>query len=72
MDNPNDMPAVLAERVRAACLRAALDAWEDAGLRGLCGDGRWEYAVGALRHLDLAPLIDPAYDRTGTTGRKSR
>lgn len=30
-------------------LEAALDAWEDAGLRGLCGEGRVEVAVDALR-----------------------
>ncbi|GMV05078.1 MAG: hypothetical protein AMXMBFR53_13580 [Gemmatimonadota bacterium] len=38
--------------VRDVCLRAALDAWEDAGLRGLCAEGRWEAAVGAIRSLE--------------------
>jgi uncharacterized damage-inducible protein DinB len=32
-----------------ASLAAALDAWEDAGLRGLCGEGRLEVAIDALR-----------------------
>ena len=39
----------LAEAVRDACLRAALQAYENAGISGLCGEGRWEMAVQALR-----------------------
>jgi hypothetical protein len=46
----------LAERVREACLRAAREAWEDGGLRGLCGEGRWEYALGAIETLDLTTI----------------
>lgn len=45
----------LAEAVRGACLRAALEAYEDAGVQGLCAEGRWEYAVQAIRRLDLDP-----------------
>ena len=48
----------LAEAVRSACLQAALDAYERAGVSGLCGEGRWEIAVQAIRNLDLAPLLD--------------
>jgi hypothetical protein len=45
-----------AERVRAACLEAAIQAYEDAGIRGLCAEGRWEAAVAAIRQLDLSAL----------------
>lgn len=48
----------LAETVREACLRAALQAYEDAGISGLCGEGRWEMAVQAVRCLDLRPVVD--------------
>jgi len=48
----------LAETVRQACLRAALDAYESAGISGLCGEGRWELAVQAIRQLDLRRLLD--------------
>ena len=48
----------LAETVRQACLRAALDAYENAGISGLCGEGRWELAVQAIRELELQPLLD--------------
>ena len=58
---------MLAERVRAACLDAALAAYEDAGIRGLCGDGRWEAAVAALRHMDLAGVIEPPSDSADAT-----
>ena len=48
----------LAEQVRAACLQAALDAYERAGIAGLCGEGRWELAIQAIRTLDLAQRLD--------------
>ena len=50
-------PDQIAEAVRAACLQAAVAAYEDAGLRGLCEAGRWEAAIGALHAIDLKKLI---------------
>lgn len=50
-------PEQLAEVVRAACLKAATEAYEDAGIRGLCEEGRWEAAAGALQSLDLRKLV---------------
>lgn len=50
-------PEKLAVAVRAACLQAAVDAYEDAGVRGLCQEGRWAAALDALRSLDLAELL---------------
>jgi hypothetical protein len=49
----------VADRVRAACLEAAIAAYEDAGIQGLCAEGRWEAAIGALRALDLRGLVQP-------------
>jgi hypothetical protein len=46
----------LAEAVRRRCIEAALEAYEAAGLSGLCAEGRWEAAVDAMRRLDLRPL----------------
>jgi hypothetical protein len=48
----------LAQKVREACLEAALGAYEEAGISGLCYEGRWEIAIDAMRNLDLAMLID--------------
>jgi hypothetical protein len=42
-----------AERVRAALVQTALDAYEDAALRGLCCEGAWEAAVSAMRRQNL-------------------
>lgn len=47
----------LAKRIREACLEAIVQAYEDAGMQGLCADGRWEVAVGALRTLDLTSVL---------------
>ena len=53
-----DTSSILAEAVRAACLDAARRAYEDAGIRGLCADGRWEAALTAIRQLDLTGVLD--------------
>ncbi|CAG0940606.1 hypothetical protein ANRL1_00219 [Anaerolineae bacterium] len=50
-------PENLAERIRAACVHAALQAYEDAGMLGLCAEGRWEAAIDALQTLDLASVL---------------
>ena len=52
-----DNDCQLAERVRTACVQAALEAYEDAGVRGLCAEGRWEYTIGILRQMDLQPFL---------------
>jgi hypothetical protein len=57
----------LAEAVRDACLRAAMQAYENAGISGLCGEGRWEMAVQALRGLDLRPVVDAFEHDSGHT-----
>lgn len=52
----NDM-IVLAESVRRQCIEAALRAYEDAGISGLCAEGRWEIAIQAMRCLDLDAVL---------------
>ena len=49
-------PLVLAEEIRSACIETALAAYEDAGISGLCAEGRWEAAVSAMQSLDLRRL----------------
>jgi hypothetical protein len=53
-------PHRLAEAVRTACIDAALRAHEDAGISGLCHEGRWEFAVQAMRGIDLDAVIRQA------------
>ena len=47
----------IAEAVRAACLRAALEGYENAAISGLCHEGAWECAVDAIRVLDIEALL---------------
>jgi hypothetical protein len=48
----------MAERVRAELIRAAMAAYEDAAVCGLCAEGAWEVAVDAMRKLDLPPAVE--------------
>jgi len=48
----------LAEAVRAACIRAALDGYRDAAISGLCHEGAFEAALDAIRMLDLRAVIE--------------
>src|SRR5690606_17439651 len=50
----------LAAAVRDACSGAAIDAYEDAGIQGLCELGRFEAAVGAIERVDLAAIVAAA------------
>ncbi|MHB1123719.1 MAG: hypothetical protein ACYC0T_13490 [Ramlibacter sp.] len=59
----------LMEAVRRACIGAALAAYEDAGISGLCAEGRWEAAVGAIQSLDLKQLAADARGDPAGAGR---
>jgi hypothetical protein len=56
-------PRQLAEKVRTALLSAALSAYEEAAMQGLCAEGAWEVAVAAMRGLDLSPVV--TFERPG-------
>jgi hypothetical protein len=43
----------VAREVREACIQAALLAYEDASISGLCGEGAFEAAISAMRMLDV-------------------
>ena len=62
LPSPTDLE--LAEVVRAACLRAALGAFEAASISGLCCTGAWECAIGAVRTLDLDAVLAASCDHT--------
>src|SRR5687768_10442825 len=64
-----------ADAIRHALLHAALTAYEDAGLSGLCAEGRWEAAVDAMRGLELSPIAAspaPTTDLTAASLGSSR
>jgi Protein of unknown function (DUF3565) len=50
----------VAESVREALMTAAREAHEEAGLSGLCAEGRWDVALDAMRGADLLPAIHRA------------
>ena len=52
-----DLKRRLAEAMREACLNAARQAYENAGISGLCEEGRRECAVDAIRSLDIEAVI---------------
>jgi hypothetical protein len=52
----------LAEAVRQGCIEAALKAYEEGGISGLCAEGRWELAIQGLRCLDLSQIISDVYN----------
>jgi len=54
----HDRDREIASRVREACIQEALTAYEDAAIRGLCGEGAFEAAVSAMRMLDLDRTVD--------------
>lgn len=53
---PTDL-SQLASELRAACVETLLSAYEDAGISGLCAEGRIEYAADALRGLDVERIL---------------
>ena len=47
--------------LRHALIAAATGAYEDVGLSGLCAEGRWEAAIGAMQRVELEtgdPVVD--------------
>jgi hypothetical protein len=47
----------LVKAVQEACIRAALAGYEQAASDGLCHEGAWESAVGAMQMLNLDAVI---------------
>jgi ribosomal protein L12E/L44/L45/RPP1/RPP2 len=56
--NPN--PNHTFESIRRALIDAAEAAYEDAGIQGLCAEGRWEAAVSAMRGVDVEAVVHEA------------
>lgn len=63
---PEEGMEELGEALRNALVEAAVEAHHDAGVRGLCAEGRWDVAVDAMRSLDLGPVLHRV--RTGQDG----
>jgi hypothetical protein len=55
--------AEFAEQIRQRYLQAALTAYEEGGLLGLCQQGRFELTMDAIRMLDLSLLPGEPHDQ---------
>ena len=69
--NERDVRA-MAEKIRAAYLETAVNSYEDAAANGLCAEGAWECAVDAMRHLDLAPLLQEVLFQGSVVGSEDQ
>jgi hypothetical protein len=47
----------VAEAVIKECRESLIAAYEDAGISGLCAEGRWEMALDSLRSINLSKII---------------
>jgi hypothetical protein len=56
----------LAERVRSACRARFEAAYEEAGVAGLCSEGRLEFALDAVYRLRIRELLADAPREGGT------
>lgn len=50
-------PAKQVLRLRDHCLQRLIEAYEEAGMSGLCQEGRWEYALDRVRSLSAEELL---------------
>ncbi len=53
----SDRELDIAERVRKACLQAAIAGYDDARMSGLCQQGAWDVALDRIRSLDVDALL---------------
>jgi hypothetical protein len=60
------------ERVREALVHAALMAYEDASIQGLCSEGAWEVALAAMRDLDLTSVVAQRSEAHEPQGHQDR
>jgi hypothetical protein len=56
----DEMGAVVAEAVRRHLVEVLTKAYHEAGLSGLCDEGRWDYALDHLKTATLNPTIEAA------------
>jgi hypothetical protein len=53
----NNDEYILAEKVRDECIKEFIRAYEEGGIKGLCEDGRIEYAVDSVKSLNLQKIL---------------
>lgn len=49
---------IIARKIRDECIKEFVRAYEEAGIKGMCEEGRIEYAVDAVRSMDLRRIVN--------------
>lgn len=57
ISSDQELAVKIAAEVVAACKRKLSEAYEEAGISGLCDEGRWEAALGSLSTIDLEKIV---------------
>lgn len=52
----------VAETMRTECRKSLTEAYEEAGLSGLCAEGRWEVALDSLVNIDSKKIIKSVFE----------
>jgi len=58
-DEMTELKRKAAEAIKQALIEVAMTAYEEAGLSGLCEEGRWEVAIGAMRSEKTRKIVGP-------------
>jgi hypothetical protein len=53
----DELARKVAEAVIKECRKSLVAAYEDAGISGLCAEGRWEMALDSLSAINLSELL---------------
>jgi hypothetical protein len=48
---------LVANKIKDACIRTAVESFENASLDGVCCEGAWECAINAIRNLNPLEII---------------
>ena len=57
-DEMTELKRKAAEAIKQALIEVAMTAYEEAGLSGLCEEGRWGVAIGAMRSYEAKKIVD--------------
>lgn len=56
----DEMALAIAKAVQGICIETLKNSYEQAGISGLCGEGRWEVALSTLQSIDIKQLASDA------------
>ncbi|MNJ93363.1 hypothetical protein D3C87_110430 [compost metagenome] len=56
----DEMGMLVAKKVLAESKQRLIESYENAGISGLCGEGRWEIAIQSVDSLDLKSIVSSA------------